>query len=76
MGPASICQACRRLREDGTCEAFPDGIPSRIAFLHYDHRLPYPGDGGRRFALDPERADVLEGYEAVGRLLRDLMASA
>lgn len=76
MGPASICRACLRLRSDGTCEAFPDGIPPRIAHLHFDHRLPFPGDGGVRFLPDPERRDLLANYERVGRMLDDLTASA
>jgi hypothetical protein len=76
MGPASICRACRRLSAEGVCEAFPDGIPTRILFQHFDHRLPFPGDRGLRFKLDPAQRDTLFAYEAVDRLLRELTASA
>ena len=76
MAPAPICRACLRYSGGDTCEAFPDGIPGRILFQHFDHRLPFPGDHGLRFSLDPTRSDALDDYEVVYRLLRELMASA
>ena len=50
-----ICLHCRRLDGEsdtgkGTCEAFPAGIPDAIWWQAYDHRKPWPGDGGIRFA--------------------------
>jgi hypothetical protein len=62
-GGPSICGACARLigteRFEGghfalVCEAFPgpDGIPIPIR-QGYDHRRPYPDDGGLMFVLAP-----------------------
>lgn len=76
MEPAPICRACFRYSGQDTCEAFPDGIPGRIMYQHYDHRLPFPGDKGLRFELNPTAAEILHDYEAVDRLLRELTASA
>lgn len=45
------------------CAAFPDGIPDDIFPDGFDHRSPYPGDGGIKFSLDPEKHDLLEIYE-------------
>jgi len=35
--------------------AFPDGIPYEIWASGYDHREPYPGDGGVIFERDRSR---------------------
>lgn len=36
------------------CDAFPDGIPSAIISNAADHRKPFEGDAGIRFAaIDP-----------------------
>jgi hypothetical protein len=33
------------------CKAFPDGIPSEIAFGDMTHEEPYPGDQGTRYEM-------------------------
>ncbi|MGB9866725.1 MAG: hypothetical protein ACPLPR_02300 [Bacillota bacterium] len=38
------------------CDAFPQGIPDDIFFEYFDHRKPYPGDGGIRFEPKDEKA--------------------
>ena len=51
---APLCAACRHLRSASgrrlTCDAFPLGIPRAILDGRVDHRVPYPGDDGLRFA--------------------------
>ncbi len=51
----SQCQNCRHFRNDLTCAAFPDGIPSVMIAVDldegeiFDHRKPYAGDHGVQF---------------------------
>ncbi|WP_198679447.1 hypothetical protein [Thermomonospora amylolytica] len=74
----SICDACARLRltlnpdrdEKSVhtvyiryCRAFPDGIPEDISLGGFDHRLPYPGDGGVRFRLKEGGESAVHIYE-------------
>lgn len=47
----SLCLACRRLKEDSTCAAFPEGIPLNIIFYGADHRQPVAGDNGVLFEM-------------------------
>lgn len=58
LGPETICFACRRRQmgpaDKPVCSAFPDGIPDQIWKGGYDHRNPFPGDGGQRFVHDPD----------------------
>ena len=37
------------LTETNSCKAFPDGIPSGIAYGEHDHTEPYKGDNGIQF---------------------------
>ena len=48
---ASECNICARRRWDRerSCEAFPDGIPSPLYRGDRGHRMPYHGDGGKRW---------------------------
>lgn len=49
------CQACAWQNPDrpSACRAYPDGIPAPIRLNEVDHRRPYPGDRGIRFAPKP-----------------------
>ena len=49
------CGNCKHLQKDGTCTAFPKGIPYKILEAQHDHREPYEGDGGVRF--EPREPD-------------------
>lgn len=57
QGVAPICVACSRYRpfdddhREAWCAAFPEGIPDAISFEGFDHREPFEGDHGIRFAL-------------------------
>ncbi len=54
IGPAPMCVDCKRMRPDGTCEAYPHGIPEEIIMNRWDHRFPKPGDHGLQFDPKPE----------------------
>lgn len=60
--------ACALLQRDERgfvtgCKAFPGGVPEEIMVGGFDHRNPYPGDGGVRFDLDPDEQEWLDLYE-------------
>ena len=59
-----LCIACSRCRFDGTCDAFPDGIPEEIGMGMFDHREPHAGDNGIRFELRLGVREDLAHYEA------------
>lgn len=58
LRPPNFCDSCKRLRSDyrrgQVCSAFPEGIPAEI-LAGFDHRQPFPGDGGVRFVRDPDK---------------------
>lgn len=62
IGPAPACFECKHLGgfvAAGTaCAAFPDGIPVPIFLEGFDHRQPFPGDNGVRWAP----AEGVTGY--------------
>ncbi len=44
-----ICNSCINSKMDGSCFAFPKGIPEKILTGEHDHTKPFPGDNGIRF---------------------------
>jgi hypothetical protein len=58
------CLNCRHfkgrmaLQEKHRCDAFLDGIPNDIIEGEFDHRRPYPGDNGIRFAWKSKKERV------------------
>ncbi|HBR33509.1 MAG TPA: hypothetical protein DD734_02680 [Firmicutes bacterium] len=59
------CNDCKHInRGELGCRAFPDGIPMEILDGAFDHRKPYPGDGGIRFEPDEERIRFREKFVA------------
>jgi hypothetical protein len=67
----TMCLACARYREEGKCDAFPDGIPVDIFNFGGDHRQPVVGDNGLQFQLkdDPASREVFDTWERTfGRL--------
>lgn len=70
-GAAPYCLSCRHWRDDDapeplaegittyTCHAFPAGIPEPIIEGEADHRRPYAGDHGIRFAQRPGAPEPL-----------------
>lgn len=71
---ASNCDSCIWHLGDGTCAAFPDGIPMAILSGTIDHEQPVPGDGGLAYLEAPLSAWTGEagayagdGYMVAGR---------
>lgn len=54
MAQSDQCITCKHYRLLGECDAFPKGIPQPIITGEHDHRQPYPGDHGIRYAPMPE----------------------
>jgi hypothetical protein len=65
-----ICTICNRLRKVPTlaCDAFPDGVPVRIAQGISLHLAPVKGDSGLTFELDEDRREVAEAKVAADLL--------
>jgi hypothetical protein len=65
-----LCYYCKHYRigvDDGekrmvTCEAYPNGIPSRILYELGDHRMPFSGYNGIQFepSVLSRTIDILE----------------
>jgi len=61
------CRYCVHQRRGRGCHAFPNGIPDEILGGDYDHRRPYPGDGGIQF----EPSDAGEWEQSFVRHMYD-----
>jgi hypothetical protein len=65
FGSSPVCEDCRHRigHHHLSCDAFPDRIPREIWNGRHDHRTPFLGDNGIRFApmsaADKERARVV-----------------
>jgi len=59
-----LCLACTRYRIEGTCAAFPSGIPVDILRLGADHRSPVPNDNGIVFNLKMGKEQQLKDWTA------------
>lgn len=65
-----ICESCTHLGPGPAggfaCTAFPAGIPDEIYPGGFDHRQPFPGDGGVRWEMSTEEGATarLRAYEA------------
>jgi hypothetical protein len=58
----SQCVWCRHRSVDGRrCRAFPSGIPEAILSNRHDHRYPYDGDLGMRFAPEVVEIEFVDG---------------
>lgn len=44
-----MCMSCKHSNHNGTCKAFPDGIPLVILSGEVNHFLPYEGDNGIQY---------------------------
>lgn len=72
FGDVPQCDECRHRHADGcTCDAFPDEIPGSLFINLEDHRRPYKGDHGIRFASREESVRSDSGG-AFGAIFSDL----
>lgn len=62
------CAYCIHNRDDGTCDAYPDGIPLPISGGDIAHTEPLPGDHGIQFEGVPM---VLDDGTLVADLFED-----
>lgn len=60
------CTQCRHYRWDGTCEAFPQGIPPEILADYVSHKKPVEGDQGIRWEAAPK--DTTRGRVTYARI--------
>ena len=44
-----LCFSCKHTNNNGTCKAFPDGIPLEIVSGEVNHFQPYEGDNGIQY---------------------------
>jgi hypothetical protein len=44
-----LCLSCAHTNNDGTCKAFPEGIPLEIVSGEVNHMQPYEGDNGIQY---------------------------
>ena len=49
-----ICYDCKHSNDDGTCAAFPSGVPLEILSGEVNHFLPYEGDNGIQYEQKEE----------------------
>jgi len=49
-----ICFDCKHSHNDGTCDAFPNGVPLEILSGAVNHFLPYEGDHGIQYEVEEE----------------------
>lgn len=59
------CRRCVHDRRDGTCAAYPDGIPIVIASGDVDHLVVRPGQAGEIVFAPRTLADVTDHAPAV-----------
>jgi hypothetical protein len=48
----SDCKFCKHYLGDGTCDAFPNGIPPDIASGEFNHHVPYDKNNEIIFEID------------------------
>jgi hypothetical protein len=58
------CNYCRHSNDDGTCAAYPAGIPYAINTGDVPHTVPLPGDHGIQFEPQPIPGLTAQEYAA------------
>lgn len=44
-----LCLSCKHTNDNGTCKAYPEGIPLEIVSGRINHYQPYEGDNGIQY---------------------------
>jgi len=68
IGVLNLCTACVHYLDDGTCNAFPAGIPDDILLDLGDHHVARKGDRGIQFHPMVGRESIVESWERARQL--------
>lgn len=67
----SLCLSCKHAKPNGSCSAFPGGIPDDIVLWGVDHRKPWPGDHGIQWELAAGKEDLKQAWDHLHKIKQE-----